>query len=226
MSTVDLIRKLSIEDVQAYETNARVFKGGLSRSEIKEYYTKWAHKYEEDLSPGRYNGPIMAAEAVSHCFKDKNEVKILDIAAGTGTVGLELSKRGFKDIDALDPAEGMLEKAKKKNVYNRLLCEFMTEDKLPVDQGYYDCAVSSGGFGDGHIPIEALYEMIRIVKPGGVIVIAMREEYLENVDSYKDKLEPLMKKMEENGLWKKVDRYVMEEYAFSKTGVIFVYMVS
>ncbi|KAJ8317688.1 hypothetical protein KUTeg_005592 [Tegillarca granosa] len=184
MSTVDFIRKLSIEDVQAYETNARVFKGGLSRSEIKEYYTKWAHKYEE------------------------------------------LNKRGFKDIDALDPAEGMLEKAKKKNIYNKLLCEFMTEEKLPIDQGYYDCVVSSGGFGDGHIPIEALYEMIRIVKPGGIIVIAMREEYLENVESYKDKLEPLMKKMEENGLWKKIDRYVMEEYAFSKTGVIFVYMVS
>ncbi|KAJ8307733.1 hypothetical protein KUTeg_014715 [Tegillarca granosa] len=136
---------------------------------------------------------------------------------------LRIARSGY--IDALEPAEGMLEKAKKHNIYNRLLCEFMSGDVLPIDGDYYDCVVSAGGFGDGHIPIEALYEMIRIVKPEGIIVIVMRQEYLENTEAYKDKLETLMKKIENNGLWKKINRRVVEEYSFSKTGIIFVYKV-
>jgi hypothetical protein len=30
----------------------------------------------------------------------------------------------------------------------------------------YDCAVISGGMGEGHIPTDGLYELARIVKPG------------------------------------------------------------
>ncbi|KAJ8316642.1 hypothetical protein KUTeg_005808 [Tegillarca granosa] len=105
-----------------------------------------------------------------------------------------LYKHGFRYIDALEPAEGMLEKAKKHNIYNRLLCEFMSDDVLPID-------------GEG------------------IIVIVMRQEYLENTEAYKDKLEPLMKKIENNGLWKKINRRVVEEYSFSKSGIIFVYKV-
>jgi len=33
----------------------------------------------------------------------------------------------------------------------------------------YDCVTSSGGMGDGHIPSEALYEMIRITKTGNIL---------------------------------------------------------
>ena len=35
----------------------------------------------------------------------------------------------------------------------------------------YDAVVVAGGMGEGHIPRCALYEMIRIVKPGNVWIL-------------------------------------------------------
>ena len=56
----------------------------------------------------------------------------------------------------------------------------------------YDSLVIAGGMGEGHIPISAFDEMIRIVKPGGTVFIVMREEYLTYVKEYVGKLEPSM----------------------------------
>jgi len=89
--------------------------------------------------------------------------------------------------------------------------------------------VIAGGMGEGHIPANALNEMIRLVKPGrvdlplykfipnfvivieihlagGRILIVMREEYLSYVSDYTDKLEPLMREFERRGYWKQVNK--------------------
>ena len=52
-------------------------------------------------------------------LSDKN-ARILDVGAGTGLVGEYLKKRGFCNLDALEPSLGMLEVAKTKNVYKNL----------------------------------------------------------------------------------------------------------
>ena len=62
--------------------------------------------------------------------------------------------------------------------------------------------------GEGHIPVRAIQEMIRIVKKGGSIFIVMREEYLSYVEEYVGKLEPYMDSLEEKGYWKKVEFYL------------------
>ena len=36
----------------------------------------------------------------------------------------QLAKLGFTNIDALDPSDGMLEEAQKKNVYKNFLCQY------------------------------------------------------------------------------------------------------
>ncbi|XP_021375938.1 Williams-Beuren syndrome chromosomal region 27 protein-like isoform X5 [Mizuhopecten yessoensis] len=187
---------LKEEDDAAYNTNASVFNGSMEKHDIIQYYSEWAYQYEEDLAPGRYDGPMMAAETCAQYFKkkDRQNVRILDVAAGTGLVGELLAKKGFSDIHALDPSEGMLELAKRKQVYKTFLNEYLTEDKLPVpDSGY--------------------------------VVIVMREEYLYNVPEYKDRLEPLMAKLEAQGKWVNVERRVVPNYAFKKNGLIFIYKV-
>ena len=46
----------------------------------------------QDLHPGIYNGPSIAADELADCYPDKREkVKVLDIACGTGLVGEEVS---------------------------------------------------------------------------------------------------------------------------------------
>ena len=42
----------------------------------------------------RYNGPTYAAETLAKYLADKKDARILDVAAGTGFVGEEVSKTG------------------------------------------------------------------------------------------------------------------------------------
>ncbi|KAJ8316980.1 hypothetical protein KUTeg_004884, partial [Tegillarca granosa] len=212
-------------DASAYATNFGAHREGMTKEEVADYYSNWALKgtYEQDVGPDRYHGPEIACDAMEQTYEmeDRGRVKVLDIAAGTGFLGEKLFKKGFTKIDALDPAEGMLAVARKKNVYGRLICDFMGENRLPVENDEYDCAVIAGGMGEGHIPCVALYEMIRIVKPGGKIIIVMRQEYLEYVGDYKDALEPLMKQLEADGKWDLISRTVVPNYSFNKNGVVF-----
>ena len=48
---------------------------------------------------------------------------------------LQLRKKGFCHIDALDPSEDMLSIARKDNLYENYYCEFLTEKQLPIAPG-------------------------------------------------------------------------------------------
>ena len=84
--------------------------------------------------------------------------------------------------------------------------------------------VLSGAFGEGHIPTDGIRELARICKPGGFVILVMREEYLFYVNEYMNRLEPLMKKMEcEENIWQSVSRLQVENYSFRKNGIVFVF---
>lgn len=51
-------------------------------------------------------------------------------------LSLQLFKLGFRHIDALDPSEGMLKKAKERGIYNNFFQDFIGVDSpVPVDNG-------------------------------------------------------------------------------------------
>ena len=75
-----------------------------------------------------YRGPKIAANFCDILIPDKS-AKIIDIGAGTGFVGEYLLKHGFNNVDALEPAKGMLVQAKEKRVYKNLLLEGISKDK-------------------------------------------------------------------------------------------------
>jgi len=53
----------------------------------------------------------------------------------------------------------------------------------------------------------------------------MREEYIY-MSCYNDILEPLMAKLEREKKWKMIQRSVIPEYAFQKSGLLYVFEVS
>ena len=107
--------------------------------------------------------------AIKQVFPDKtqSQIKIIDAGAGTGLVGLELFKLGYANIDALDISQEMLNEAKKKNIYKKLICAPLTKQRISeIETGEYHAMISTGTLAIAHVQPEAVEEMIRMVKPG------------------------------------------------------------
>ena len=98
---------------------------------------------------------------------DKKSFKVLDVAAGTGLLGLELNKLGYTNIDALDMSQEMLNRAMMKNVYNKLICAAMTDQLINgIETAEYDALTCSSAVCTSHVRPSAFEEMVKIVKPG------------------------------------------------------------
>ena len=106
------------------------------------------------------------------CFGEQRKtLKILDVGAGTGLVGGSLRGRGYTHIDALDICQEMLDVAKDKNIYNKLICAALGEDPVSeIAAGEYDGLISCGTFTIGHVGPGAFNEIVRQVKSGNKII--------------------------------------------------------
>jgi len=99
--------------------------------------------------------------------KPKEEIKIVDAGAGTGSVGVELSKLGYNNLHALDISREMLDKAKKKNVYKRVICAALNDQRIPeIETEEFDALICCATLVHGHVDSNAFVEMIRMVKVG------------------------------------------------------------
>ncbi len=169
-----------------------------NEQELEERYDQWAEEYDADLeSEYGWISPQRTSEYVAkHVAK---EGSILDAGAGTGLVGECLHEMGFQNMTAMDLSVGMLEVARRKNIYQGLDQMTMGET-LGYETDQFDASVIVGVFTQGHAPASSIDELVRVVKGGGHIVFSLRTDtYLEN--GFKDKMDSL----ESAGLWKLVE---------------------
>ncbi len=171
--------------------------------ELEERYNQWAKDYDTDLDEGLgWMGPQHAVELFARLVP--KAVRILDAGAGTGLVGELLTGQGYNNIVAMDLSSGMLEEARKKNVY-REFHQMMMGGPLDYATDSFDAVISVGVLTEGHAPASSLDELIRITRPGGYIVFSLRPDvYRDN--GFKEKQNAL----EADGKWKLVE--VSEEF--------------
>ena len=50
----------------------------------------------------------------------------------------QLARDGFTHIDAVEPSKDMLSKLEEKNVYNKVICDIIGTNKLPIEDSEYD----------------------------------------------------------------------------------------
>ena len=166
--------------------------------ELAAQYDQWAKEYEEDLLPENYTGPEPAVAVLAKYVP--KDARILDAGAGTGLVGQFLHQRDYGNLEAMDLSPGMLEEARKKNVYTALHQGILGEP-LAFATDSFDAIISVGTFTLGHAPSSGFDELIRITKPGGYIVFTIRPDYYENSD-FKSKQSAL----EASGKWQLVEQ--------------------
>jgi ubiquinone/menaquinone biosynthesis C-methylase UbiE len=109
------------------------------------------------------------------------QAAVLDVGCGTGVVGERLAAHGLVTIDGLDISASMLKVARHKrvgdNAVYRQLIEADLGEPIPIDDHHYDAVVSAGTFVSGHVDANALYELVRILRPGGVLVFTVADSH-------------------------------------------------
>jgi|1048.fasta_scaffold19014_3 demethylmenaquinone methyltransferase/2-methoxy-6-polyprenyl-1,4-benzoquinol methylase len=104
--------------------------------------------------------------------------RVLDVATGTGDVLLGILKfRGDLSLTGVDPSEGMLEVAREKLTKKASLyaesVDIRAADarKLPFADNSFDVVTISWGIRNVNPFQEGLREILRVLKPGGSIVV-------------------------------------------------------
>lgn len=109
--------------------------------------------------------------ATTRAVDPQSGERILDIAAGTGTSSVALTKTGAQVV-AADFSEGMIRVGKERHADNPLL-DFVRADatELPFADGEFDAVTISFGLRNVVEPRKALDEFFRVTRPGGRVVI-------------------------------------------------------
>ena len=178
-------------------------------SEVMKYYDEWGkeNKYDKDMEEWNYTGPKETVSVLIKYHKDK-EAKIFDAGCGTGLVGIELQKHGYKKFFGADLSSKLL-KLVPKNLYKELE-QIDLNKKLEKENDIFDVVMCVGTFTFGHVMPPALNEFIRITKRKGLICFTINEGIHEKYG-----FDKMISKLELEKKWKKIE-FFKSDYIASK----------
>ncbi|XP_077988542.1 methyltransferase-like protein 27 [Glandiceps talaboti] len=192
---------------------------GRTPEEVRNFYDKWSTDYDKDLESVGWNAPRYTAEGLSKLMTDRH-ARILDCAAGTGLVGQELNRYGYRDIEAIDISQILLNQAAEKCVYKKLICAKLGADQIEgIKEDTYDAIVCAGGFLDGHLDDTCFTEFVRILRKDGLICIAVRAKALFRVEG------PILNSLLERKILEEVEKYQLENVLQQEVGYFVAYRV-
>lgn len=165
-----------------------------NNQELEERYDQWASEYDQDLDEVfAWHSPQNGADVLARLVPA--DAAVLDAGAGTGLAGKCLADAGFTNMAAMDLSQGMLDEARKKNVYNSFH-QMTLGETLGFETGQFDAVISIGVFTLGHAPVSSFDELVRVTKPGGYIVFSLRTDMVD--DGFQD----YFAKLTDAGKWK------------------------
>ena len=146
--------------------------------EVMKYYDEWGEKdkYNKDMVEWNYTGPKETVDVFKK-YIDNKEILIFDAGCGTGLVGLQLKKFGFKYFHGADLSQKLLDTVP-ENVYQKLIKVDLNKT-INVQDNFYDAIMCVGTFTFGHVKPQALDEFVRITKKDGLICFTINEGIFE-----------------------------------------------
>lgn len=145
-------------------------------------YRRWASTYESEfMASTGYIYHDLVADYFAE-VADRGDSPVLDVGCGTGVVGLSVSARGGWAMDGIDISPEMLALAGEKRnaagepVFGSLHEADLTQPLLIPDDTY-GAIVSAGVFTTGHVGPSAINELVRVVRPGGPLVLGVNSRF-------------------------------------------------
>ena len=175
--------------------------------EIMKYYDEWGYKYDQDMVDWNYTGPEETV-ALFKKYTNNKKIKIYDAGCGTGLVGVELKKCGYRNFDGADLSQKLLDLVPKDLYQN--LSKVDLNQSLNIKDNEYEAVLCVGTFTFGHVKPPALDEFIRIIKNKGLLCFTINEGIYEEYGFDKK-----IKELTENNLWKKKE-FFKSDYIASK----------
>ena len=113
-------------------------------------------------------------------------------------MGELLTAMGYGEIIGFDASNDMMAAARAKNVYASLEQMFLGRP-LDFPDNHFAAITASGVFTEGHAPLSGFDELLRVTRPGGLLVFSLGPVYLG--EAFEEKSRAL----ETAGLWRPVD---------------------
>ena len=177
--------------------------------EVMKYYDEWGekNKYDKDMVDWNYTGPKETSEVyIKYC--DNKDAKIYDAGCGTGLVGVELKKYGFKNFYGADLSQKLLDLVP-QGLYQKLYKVDLNKH-IQEKENTFDAVMCVGTFTFGHVKPPALDEFIRITKNKGLICFTINEGIHEEY-GFDKKINQLKK----DNKWKEIE-FFKSNYIASK----------
>ena len=186
------------ETERDWQTRANRVMAATNEDEVRDGYDAWAEQYDEDhVNFGLLLLGHFLAVFCRHV--EPGTGPILDAGAGTGRLGENLFLHGYDDFVGIDLSPGMLEVAAGKPGYREVRVQRLG-DRLEFDDDSFTAVASLGAFAPNLARADAFDELIRVTRPGGILVLSLRVGFETEVG-----FDQRRQALENAGLWQYVD---------------------
>ena len=148
--------------------------------EAEAFYRRWADEYDERMVGNlNYCSPRLVAENLMRHLGNP-DAEVLDVGCGTGLTSERLHEEGYRRIDGIDLSAAMLARARARGIYRNLI---QADLNRPIDlpDRSWDAMVSSGTFTCGHVGPGPFDELVRLLRPGGLMSFSVHAELWESL---------------------------------------------
>ena len=155
---------------------------------LRDYYRDWAATFDADVAAEGYHAPAilagwLAALCPGYGLGAPDKLAVLDAGCGTGLLGRALGRVGMTDIVGVDISQAMVNRARDIPAYGHLAGDIDLNQPLPGDlAGPFDITMAAGVFTQGHVPPAGLDHLAQVTRPGGLLIISVRDGYRAQYD--------------------------------------------
>jgi ubiquinone/menaquinone biosynthesis C-methylase UbiE len=138
---------------------------------IFDYWSSWAPNFDTTASHVRH--PDAWRDVLAAALPSPPARECLDLGTGTGACALALAANGHR-VTGLDGAPGMLEQARQAAARQRLAVTFAEGDldAAPFPDASFDAVTARNVFWTLPDPDRSMREVARLLRPGGVLLLA------------------------------------------------------